>query len=366
MVRRARREPRARVLVKRDLSEPRFRSGDLVQHAAPNSAWRGVVIGPPELHPVQGYIYLVADTTGSPLGGSYVHEQKLEPRSAALDRAWDLQNHARTEASADVWDAWQVVADAFETAGKTGVAERLRRETASLRRNLPQRELLHIAVMRANAFFDRRRPTERNFALARTAAFDAILKADRLAATSHHRSVKNSADVARLAHRAVLLARRLNWTPSPPTWASRIGRHAGGRTTARDPAFDRVRALVDHAEAKHEALLQSAAPLAPLTPVAQAYLVAADAAEETGFTAWARDLRGLARKLVVFDWARRKWPWGSGQNASIRLGDIMALLPRQKDVEITRFHVFTPTNRLNGIEVAVDRRGRVRVVRGAL
>lgn len=145
--------------------------------------------------------------------------------SAILKRARAADAHAK---QVHTWEAWQVAADAFEEAGRTDIAERLRRESESLRVNWTRRELLHVAIQAASHAMEGKRPTEKLFAKARGKAFDAIRRADRLTGTNHHRSVKNSADIGSIARRAVTLARRLHWGPGAgslhyPRWLSRLG-----------------------------------------------------------------------------------------------------------------------------------------------
>lgn len=146
----------------------------------------------------------------------------------ALARAWAADAYAK---QVHTWEAWQVAADAFEEAGRTDIAERLRRESENLRVNWnwSRRELLHVAIQAAShAMEGKKRPTEKLFTKARGKAFDAIRRTDRLAGSSHHRSVKNSGDITSIARRAVTLARRLHWGPGAgslhyPRWLSRLG-----------------------------------------------------------------------------------------------------------------------------------------------
>ena len=146
---------------------------------------------------------------------------RRDPDEALLKRAWAADAHAK---QVHTYEAWMVAADAFEEAGRPDIAARLRAETAHLRKNWPRRELLHVAIAAADRALAGKRPSEKLFAKARSAAFDAIRRADRLAGTDHHKTLRNSADIARLAHRGVELARRLNWTPRAlePAWASRL------------------------------------------------------------------------------------------------------------------------------------------------
>ena len=153
-------------------------------------------------------------------------------RGALVIRAWDLNELAQRQ---HTYEAWQVAADAFDEAGFPEAAREVRASTASLRRNLPRRELLHVAIQAADRFLERKRPTERNLANARTAAFEEIRRADRLAGTPNHHAVRNTRDISVLAARGVLLAQRLHWTGGGglPSWRERVGRYSGGRTAAR-------------------------------------------------------------------------------------------------------------------------------------
>ena len=145
-----------------------------------------------------------------------------------LEVAWEMNAYAQR---VHTYDAWMVAADAFEEAGRPDIATRLREAAQPLRTNLPRRELLHVAVRAAERAMTGKRPTEKLFARARSLAFDAIRKADRLSGTTHHRSVKNGGQIGKLAARGVLLARRLLWIPPAhrPAWASRLKRDAPRR-----------------------------------------------------------------------------------------------------------------------------------------
>ena len=151
-----------------------------------------------------------------------------------LEIAWEMNAYAQR---VHTYDAWMVAADAFEEAGRPDIATRLREAARPLRTNLPRRELLHVAVHAAEHAMSGKRPTEKLFARARSLAFDAIRKADRLTGTSHHRSIKNCAQIGSLAARGVLLARRLLWIPPAhqPAWASRLKRDVGSRRSRRGP-----------------------------------------------------------------------------------------------------------------------------------
>ena len=131
----------------------------------------------------------------------------------------------------------------------------------------------------------------------------------------------------------------------------------GPRRWVRDPSEDvsRVRALIRRADDTYAALWSSPGGFTDksMRPIADLYRVAADAAEETGFTSWARDLRGQARRFMVVDWARQRWPW-----AEILPTDIHALTATRGG-EVNRFLIGSSW------EVRMDRRGRVRIMRGA-
>ena len=159
-----------------------------------------------------------------------------DPSQSALDKAWAADAHAK---KTHTWEDWQVAADAFEAAGEPDIAERLRRETASLRTNWSRRELLHVAIVAAEeALAKGKRPTENLFRKAQNEAWEAIRRADRLAGSSHHKSVNNSAEISKIARRAVTLARKTRWPAgSPPTWRTRVGenpRRAQERADARE------------------------------------------------------------------------------------------------------------------------------------
>ena len=141
----------------------------------------------------------------------------------ALERAWSADAYAKR---VHTYEAWMIAADAFEEAGRLDIARRLREEAKPLRTNLSRRELLHIAVRAAeNAMTGRKRPSEKLFMKARIAAFNAIRRADRLAGTERHRSVRNAGQIENIAARGVTLARRLYWGGGHlPEWEQRVGR----------------------------------------------------------------------------------------------------------------------------------------------
>lgn len=149
-------------------------------------------------------------------------------REQRLERAWAADAYAK---EAHTYEAWMVAADAFEEAGEHRIATRLREEALVLRTNWPTKTLLHFAIVRAERVLSTgKRPTEKLFRKATDAAFDEIRRTDRLAGTSHHRKLRNSNDIYRLARRAVRLARRMTWVPAAhfPKWAERID-HRGRR-----------------------------------------------------------------------------------------------------------------------------------------
>lgn len=127
--------------------------------------------------------------------------------------------------------------------------------------------------------------------------------------------------------------------------------------------FDQVRALLKVADEQHAAIVDAGYPRGSAQALANTYLVAADAAEESDFTAWARDLRGDARRALLVGWARRKWP-----RDDIHLQNIIRLTaPRGR--EITQFTIRRSHSPLYAgrwastwVDVAMDRRGRVRIL----
>lgn len=98
--------------------------------------------------------------------------------------------------------------------------------------------------------------------------------------------------------------------------------------------------------------------------VADAFWVAADLAEERGFGAWARDLRGNARRAQVVAWAARVLP-----DARIGHRNVITLVRGSFGSSLRdEFRDFLIPRPLRGspnaeTEVSVDRRGRVRIVR---
>ena len=90
---------------------------------------------------------------------------------------------------------------------------------------------------------------------------------------------------------------------------------------------------------------------------AEAYLVAADHAEELGEAGFARRARTSARRNLVVAWAQKRWQLIENEDVTIDLGQ-WSRNPKQ---EITRFQLRFRT--LEGdrrvIVVAIDRRGRV-------
>lgn len=145
-----------------------------------------------------------------------------------IEKAWEADAHAK---KVHTWEAWAIAADAFEEAHRPDIADRIRLETRSLRKNLPRKELLHVAVRAADQVLSKtyRTPTEKQMQKARSAAFDAIRKADRLAGTPNHRTLKNSYEISVLAERGAALARQLNQRTGSargslprPKWHERI------------------------------------------------------------------------------------------------------------------------------------------------
>lgn len=127
----------------------------------------------------------------------------------------------------------------------------------------------------------------------------------------------------------------------------------------RDTLF-RVAQLTDLAESQYFTLANQPQGIADASviPVAETYLVAADAAAEGGFSRRARELRGYARRYIVVDWARRKW---SRDRVRVLPLDVDPMAPSPNG-ETNRFRVFRPS-RAGWFEVLVDRRGRVRITR---
>ena len=123
---------------------------------------------------------------------------------------------------------------------------------------------------------------------------------------------------------------------------------------SRDPT-DRVRAVLQLAEEQHHAILDVPSAKRRFRPIAQTYFVAADAAEEIGDTEWARVLRGYARRFLVVDWARRRWPL---QNFFV--DDIVTIGERDLQKEVRRFVVYPPSAPSHSFIVTMDRRNRVR------
>ena len=147
-------------------------------------------------------------------------------------------------------------------------------------------------------------------------------------------------------------------------------RKEGRRSTRLSPsevdrlrdAVRRIRALLDQENARYRAL--NAGGIAhrsiSMQPSAELYLVAADAASEVGFSLWSRDLRGAARRFMLVEWARRKWP-----DATFASWDIVTL-PPSPNGEVDQFVILVKRPRLgtaHSVHVRVGRRGRVRIIR---
>ena len=150
-----------------------------------------------------------------------------------------------------------------------------------------------------------------------------------------------------------------------PLRASAPLRSARSARSRRDPdSARRVQALIDHAIDLELKLVNRCVGgkrcewrdvAAHSSRVAEAYLVAADAAEEGGFGVWAYDLRGEGRRRQVAAWASQRF------RKTITGGDVGMV---RVDGERNRFIVYVSGwPNYESYQVAVDRRGRVRVVR---
>ena len=90
---------------------------------------------------------------------------------------------------------------------------------------------------------------------------------------------------------------------------------------------------------------------------AETLVVAADLAEELGDLVLAREIRTWARRHVVVDWARRRWP-----DADVILASVTPA-GGQPGSERTRFWIVRNEGRRVALElVSVSRRGRVTVL----
>jgi len=106
------------------------------------------------------------------------------------------------------------------------------------RRQSPKR-LLRLGTLAAAEAMSGRRPSPETFRKGENAAFEVIRIADPQAGTSthKHRSGRYSHGVARIAHRSMLLAKRLLWAPAShrPEWAKRLTeRDSRRRRSSRD------------------------------------------------------------------------------------------------------------------------------------
>ena len=217
----------------------------------------------------------------------------------AIEQAWAADAHAKKE---HTYEAWMVAADAFEEAGRLDIAERLRREARPLKNNLSRKELLHVAMRTADDMFaGHKRPTQRLIERAYHKAFTDIGRADRLAGTAHHRSVRYSHHVSAIARRAVTLAARRRWgtakistaTPERPWGPPTV------RDRQRDLSREDVERVDNHAFALEERALHGTLDLtdypARATDAAEAFEVAADAWESIGDHHRATIRRGMAK-----------------------------------------------------------------------
>lgn len=120
-----------------------------------------------------------------------------------------------------------------------------------------------------------------------------------------------------------------------------------------------MRTVLDTVNGQYWATIQLPAGEQRFRAIAEGYFVAADAAEEIGDRNWARAIRGYARRFLILDWMRRREP-----DHGVLVADVVAIDddPRP-EVEITRFIVYPPRTPSHPFLVAVDRRGRPRLLK---